>query len=368
MTGRVVLFGATGFTGRLTARALVDRGERPLLAGRTATALHELADELGGLPVSVADATNEDAVSALLESEDVLITTVGPFARYGHAAVRAAVGAGVHYLDSTGEPAFVREVFETYGPEAAAAGCGLLTAFGYDYVPGILAGALALREAGPAAVRVDVGYFLRGPGAMSGGTAASGAGIVLAPSYAWRGGRLRRERTAARSRTMHLRGRDKPAVSWGGSEHLALPRFAPGLRDVNVYLGWTGPLTRPAVVGSAVLAAAVRLPGVRPALGALAGRLLPGSTGGPDAAARARVRTQAVAEAYDSAGRRLARVLLEGPNPYDLTGALLAWGAVRARDGGLRGSGALGPVDGFGLAELERGCAEVGLESVADEG
>ena len=52
---------------------------------------------------------------------------------------------------------------------------------------------------------------------------------------------------------------------------------------------------------------------------------------------------------------------LEGDNPYDFTGAMLAWGAMRAAGGGLRGSGALGPVDGFGLDELEAGVADAGI-------
>ena len=78
----------------------------------------------------------------------MLVSTVGPFTRYGAAALDAAVGAGAHYIDSTGEPPFIRRVFEEWGPRATSARCGLVTAFGYDYVPGNLAGALALEQAG----------------------------------------------------------------------------------------------------------------------------------------------------------------------------------------------------------------------------
>ena len=80
----------------------------------------------------------------------MLVTTVGPFARWGAPAAAAATTAGAHYLDSTGEPAFIREVFERYGPAAEQAGIGMLTALGYDWVPGNLAGALALERAGRA--------------------------------------------------------------------------------------------------------------------------------------------------------------------------------------------------------------------------
>jgi short subunit dehydrogenase-like uncharacterized protein len=150
-------------------------------------------------------------------------------------------------------------------------------------------------------------------------------------------------------------------VSIGATEQFALPRVHPGLRDARVWLGWFGPASRPVQALSAAGALAARVPGVRDALGATVGRLVKGSTGGPDAAARARARSKIVAIASDAAGAPLATVRLEGANPYDFTGAVLAWGAVRAASGGLRASGALGPVDGFGLDALAVGVAEAGI-------
>jgi short subunit dehydrogenase-like uncharacterized protein len=362
MAGRIVVFGATGFTGRLTAEALVARGARPVLAGRSAERLDVLAGRLGGgLETAVADVARPETVRALVERGDVLVSTVGPFRRYGEPAVQAAIAAGAHYLDSTGEGEFIRAVFERYGAGAAAAGCGLLTAFGYDFVPGNLAGALALRDADGSAVRVDVGYYITGRAAMSSGTRASAPGVALARSFAWRDGRLVDDRPARRLRDFGVRGKSRPAVSIGGSEHFGLPRVAPGLREVNVYLGWFGPLSRP-LQGLATLAA---VPGVRPGLEAVAAQLTRGSGEGPDEAARAGSSSHVQAVAYDGAGREVAHVVLEGPNGYDLTGRFLAWGAERAAAGGLRGTGALGPADGFGLDELEAGCAEAGLRRVA---
>jgi short subunit dehydrogenase-like uncharacterized protein len=162
MPGRIVLFGATGYMGELTARALAAGGARPVLAGRDARRLETLAKQLGRLDTAVADAGRPDTVGALVDRGDVLVATVGPFARYGEPAVEAAIAVGASYLDSTGEGPFIREVFERHGPRAHAAGCALLTAFGYDFVPGNLAGALALRDAGDRATRVDVGYFTPG--------------------------------------------------------------------------------------------------------------------------------------------------------------------------------------------------------------
>jgi short subunit dehydrogenase-like uncharacterized protein len=368
VSGRIVLFGATGYTGALTARAMVAAGHLPMLAGRDGARLQRLAAELGGLDTRVADAARPDTVAGLVERGDVLVSTVGPFRRFGEPAVRAAVSAGAHYLDSTGETAFIREVFQRHGPVAARARCALLTAFGYDWVPGNLAGALALREAGSAATRVEIGYFVTGRGAAaSGGTRASAAGMLLEPSVAWRGGRLVDEPVARHVRAFCVGGEGggrpaqrREAVSAGGSEHLALPRVHAGLRDVRVFLG-LGSAARPVQALALGASTAARVPGVRRALTAAVGRAVPVSTGGQDAAARARTGCLVVAEAFGGDGARLSAVRLQGPNPYDLTAALLAWGAGVAARGELRGTGALGPVDGLGLEALEQGCRTAGL-------
>src|SRR5437588_1053220 len=146
VAGRIVVFGATGYTGRLVVEALVARGARPVLAARNVERLRALGDELGGLEIAVADVARPDSVRALVGEGDVLVSTVGPFTRWGGPAAEAAIVGRAHYLDSTGEPAFIRHVFADYGERAASSGIGMVTAFGWDWVPGNLAGALALRE------------------------------------------------------------------------------------------------------------------------------------------------------------------------------------------------------------------------------
>jgi short subunit dehydrogenase-like uncharacterized protein len=366
VSGRIVVFGATGYTGDLTARALVDRGAKPVLAGRDAARLDALASELGGgLETKVADVTLPDTLRELVGKGDVLVSTVGPFAKLGEPAVEAAIAAGAHYLDSTGEAGFIRGIFERHGPNADAAGCGLLTAFGYDYVPGNLAGALALTEAGEPATRVEIGYFATGnagAGAASGGTRATMAAGMFGGSHAFRGARLVSEATARHVRGFDLGDRRSEAFSVGTTEAFALPRMQPGLRDVGVYLGWAGPLTRAVQAFSAGTALATRIPGAREAMSALLEPFAPsGSSGGPDAEARAKVGSLVVAEAFDARGTRLSAVRLKGVNPYDFTAAVLAWGAQTAAQGGLQGTGALGPADGFGLEQLVKGCAEAGI-------
>lgn len=362
MTARIVVFGATGYTGAQTARELVERGARPVLAGRSADRLARLADELGGLETVVADVADPDTVRALVGSGDVLVSTVGPFTRWGGPAVEAAVERGAWYLDSTGEPPFIRRVFERWGPRAAAAGTGLVTAFGFDWVPGNLAGALALADAGPRAVSVDIGYFMRGPGGVSGGTRASLVQAALQPGFAYRGGRLQTEHPAARVKELTLDdGRRRVGVSVGASEHFGLPPLHPNLRDVNVVLGQALPFIRAVPVAAGVFDAAMRVPGARAAVADLAQRLVRGSTGGPDHDARARGGCAIVAEARSASGELLHRVQLDGPNGYDFTFRILAWGAIIAAEQGLAGVGALGPVQAFGLQSLTGGAASAGL-------
>jgi short subunit dehydrogenase-like uncharacterized protein len=366
VAGRTVLFGATGYTGHLVAEAMVERGMKPVLAARSRDKLEALAEELGGgLETAVADVANPPSVSSLVEKGDVLVTTVGPFTRWGGPAAAAATTAGAHYLDSTGEPGFIREVFERYGPAAEGKGAAMLTAFGYDWVPGNLAGALALRKAGDDAVRIDVGYFIRGRSKPSGGTQASMAASMAAPGFVFRDGRVRTERAAKRVRSFQVGSKEREAVSVGSSEHFTLPRVAPQLREVNVYLGWFGPFSRPMQVFSL----GASLPGASRLLQMAGERFVKGSTGGPDADARAEVGSHIVAIAYDGAGRELAEVHVTGVDGYTFTGRVLAWGAQLAAEGGLQGTGALGPVDAFGLVALKDGCRWAGLEEEgADRG
>src|SRR5215469_3413555 len=118
----VVVFGAAGYTGRLAVAALAAAGCAPVLAGRDHARLDELAGRYPGTRVAVADANDPASVRAILHPGDVLVSTVGPFVRYGEAALSAAVEVGAHYIDSTGEAPFIRRVFQEYGPRAEQAG------------------------------------------------------------------------------------------------------------------------------------------------------------------------------------------------------------------------------------------------------
>jgi hypothetical protein len=154
----------------------------------------------------------------------------------------------------------------------------------------------------------------------------------------------------------------RAAMTIGGSEHLGLPEAFPHLESVDVGLGWLGRWTRPVRAAAALQAPLLRSAKVPAALTRLSQRL-PGSDREPDSDGRSLV----IAIARDDSGRQLATTALIGPDPYDMTGTLLAWAAIRAAapDAVLK-PGAHGPVAAFGLNTLIHGAAEAGLHE-ADE-
>ena len=364
MGSRIVVFGATGYTGRLVAERLTARDALPVLAGRDETRLAELAERLGGLETVKADALRRNSVFAAVEPGDVLVSTVGPFAKWGDAAVRAAIAApGATYIDSTGEPVFIRRVFEELDGPAERAGITLMTAMGFDFVPGALAGALALRDAGPEATRIDIGYFSlgMGPEGASAGTRESLVGAALNDNHAFRGGAVRTVRAAERVRTFPVKGKERTAISVGAAEHFTLPAVHPALLEVNAYLGWFGPLAKPLQAGTLAGTVALKLPGVR-ALLQSAGERLVALAGAPEPGTTPETLSWIAAIAYDALGEPLSEVHLTGTDAYDFTASFIAWAAQRAAGGNRpRATGAVGPVEAFGLDALEQGCAEAGI-------
>ncbi len=178
----LVLFGATGFVGRLTAEQLARRaphGARIALAGRSQQRLEAVRDELPGVaarwPVLVADSDDAAALAELAQSARVVVTTVGPYARYGLPLVEACAAAGTHYADLTGEVLFMRRSIDAAHEAAQASGARIVHACGFDSVPSDL-GTLALHReavARGAGGLTDVEYVVSLVGGVSGGTVAS---------------------------------------------------------------------------------------------------------------------------------------------------------------------------------------------------
>ncbi|MBI5310440.1 MAG: NAD(P)H-binding protein [Actinobacteria bacterium] len=375
----ILVFGATGFTGRMVVDDLVARGLPVRIAGRSKERLIAQSKAHGDLEWTVADVKDPGSVARAAKGAKVLVTTVGPYSWWGHIAAEAAIDEAIPYIDITGEPAFLRDVFEKFGPRAAAAGVAMLPSIGYDYVPGNLAGALALEAAGPQARRVDVGYFLSGENArslksFSGGTLRSLRASGSAEQYRWHDGRIEPERAAKRVLKFDLGGREATAVSIGSTEHYSLPKLHPQLRDVNVGLGWFGPAAGAVKLASAVGEQVEKLPVVGGIVGKV-GERISGTEGpsetkrrtrpaGPDDRARANAQGRFVAVARDERGTELASVHMQSPNPYDLTGLIVGWAAERAAAGEIGGVGALGPVEAFGLEPLRAACESFGLREL----
>jgi short subunit dehydrogenase-like uncharacterized protein len=177
MSGRrefdLVLFGATGYTGRLTAGYLAEKaGEefRWAIAGRDAGKLEALAAELGGGPgVIRADVTDYDSLLQMARRARVLVTTVGPYIRYGEAVVMACVEAGTHYADLTGEPAFVDRVIDHCGTSAREQQVRVVNCCGFDSIPHDL-GAWMMVRALPDDAHVQLEGIVSAKGGISGGT------------------------------------------------------------------------------------------------------------------------------------------------------------------------------------------------------
>lgn len=169
----IVLFGATGFTGRLTAEYLAAHapaGLRWALAGRDGDRLRALRDRLGRpIDVVTADAGDERALRDLAASTRLVATTVGPYVRYGGPLVAACAESGTDYVDLTGEPEFVDRVYVEHHATAARTGARLVHACGFDSIPPDL-GALYTVQRLPEGEPIRMRGYISAGGRPSGGT------------------------------------------------------------------------------------------------------------------------------------------------------------------------------------------------------
>ena len=181
----VVLFGATGFTGGLTADYLagaVPDGCRWALAGRNQAKLEAVRDrlaadhpELADLPLLHADATDPASLADVAGRTRVVISTVGPYVEHGEPLVAACAEAGTDYVDLTGEPEFVDTVYVKHHQRAVETGARIVHACGFDSVPHDL-GVMFTVEQLPEGVPLRVRGMVRSNATLSGGTFASALG------------------------------------------------------------------------------------------------------------------------------------------------------------------------------------------------
>jgi len=241
----VIVWGATGYTGELVAEYLVarlqDTGLRLALGGRNRSKLEQLrrrmADswpEAAELPLVVADSRDRAALEGIAADTEVVCTTVGPYAKYGHEMVAACAEQGTDYCDLTGEVQFIHAMIERHHERARLTGARIVHCCGFDSIPSDL-GTLMLHHAmtkRPA--RLDEVKLVVGAsrGGLSGGTVASLLNVVV---------------EAARDRSVRRIVGDPYALNPDGERHgpdgpdLQRPRFDPALGR------WTGPFVMAAI-------------------------------------------------------------------------------------------------------------------------
>ncbi|MEI4272640.1 saccharopine dehydrogenase NADP-binding domain-containing protein [Klenkia sp. LSe6-5] len=385
----LVLFGASGFVGRLVAGYLAEHapaGTRIALAGRTRAKVElvraDLPEAGRGWPVLVADSGDDAALADLAASTRAVVTTVGPYARYGLPLVQACARAGTHYADLTGEVLFVRDAIDAADAVAHESGAKIVHACGYDSIPSDLAVAeLARRAAADGAGGLtDVQTVATAKGGFSGGTIDSMRAQVAAikdrPELRRIAGHpyaLSPDR-AAEPATRQPRDAAPPTRTADGrwaapfvmapfntrivrrSNALADFAYGRGLSYGEVMAtggGIAGAVTAGVVTGGlgAVLAGMSFGP-----TAALLDKVLPAPGEGPDAAARARGFFRMVTTGATESGRRYRSVAAgQGDPGYAATAVMLGEaGLSLALDDLPDRAGSLTPATAFGEVLVQR--------------
>jgi short subunit dehydrogenase-like uncharacterized protein len=323
----LAILGVTGYTGRLVLAEARRAGLEVRLVGRRREALEQLAAP--GEEIRVADARDAAALRRAFEGVTVVVSCAGPFLELGLAAVEAAVASGAHYLDTTGEQAFVRLVHESIESDTV-----VVPAFGFDYVPGDLAARLAAEQVEGPLDEVVVAYSVTGT-STSRGTRSTVAAVMGQDQVAYADGRLVPSRFGATTRTFRFPFGEKTCVEWGGAEPLTVPRHT-DVRHVRSYFRAPAAVAESGRIGKLV----------SPLVRAVA-RF---GSDGPSEESRRKSRFTVVAEATGPGGT--GRSVLGGGDVYGLTALLIVRGAEALLAGEARVTGVAAPAEAFDARTL----------------
>jgi short subunit dehydrogenase-like uncharacterized protein len=334
----LVLLGATGFTGGLTAHELATRLRgttvRWAIAGRNREKLEAVAAELPADPgIEVVDVHDLVGLLELAERTRVLATTVGPYARHGELVVQACVRAGTDYCDITGEPGFVDLIRTRYDADARRRGVRLVPCCGFDSVPHDLGVAYTVAQL-PDDQPIEVRGYVHATGRFSGGTANSAMEAIAAratpervPSTSEDGSRRVGSLPARIHRVERLDAYGVPMPTIDPIVVLRsareLPSYGPAFRYGHFAQVHRLPTVIAGVGGVAAFGALASLAPTR----ALLRKALPSSGEGPSEERRARSRFQ-VTFLGSGGGREVVTRVSGGDPGYDETAKMLAEAAL----------------------------------------
>lgn len=356
-SGKIMVYGATGFTGGLIARELRRLDADFVLAGRDQGKLEALAAEIGGASVVAISLEDPAALREALEPCVAVIACAGPFTLYGEPLVAAAADTGTHYLDTTGEQPFMRLVFDRYGARAAKTGAALVPGMGFDYLPGDMIAALTADGMGPLE-EVVIAYCVHGF-TPTHGTALSGLEIMRGNDVVWSDGDWQAAPRSADGGRWHFPDPigEQRMLRYPAGEQITVPRHVETRRVRTLLNGMVVPprLMPLAVISSPLLGLTMRTP-LRGALGAVIRRL----PAAPSEKARKAARFTISCEVRGRSGAR--RGTVRGNDVYGLTAVSLARGAMLCADPTYDRKGALAPAQAFDPAPFLESLAGLSYE------
>ncbi len=343
----IVVFGATGFTGELTAAYLAEHAPadcRWALAGRSTAKLEAVRDRLAGLnpacadlPLLHADVSDAASLAAVAASARVVITTVGPYLEYGEPLVAVCATAGTDYVDLTGEPEFVDLMYVAHHETARASGARIVHACGFDSIPHDLGAYFTVGQL-PRGEQATLRGVVRSGAQFSGGTFHSAMGAMSRQGQAKKALAARR-RQEGRPEGRNVRwvqgkpGRDAELGYWllpmPTIDPLVVTRSAAAL-DVYgpdfSYSHFAGVKTlRYAVGGSLAIGSLVLAANIAPVRNLLKSRIKQGE--GPSEARRAK--SWFTVDFVGEAGGQTVHTRVSGGDPgYGETSKMLAESAL----------------------------------------
>jgi short subunit dehydrogenase-like uncharacterized protein len=356
--GKIVVYAATGFTGKLISAELADRGADLVIAGRDRTKLEAVRDGIrGSAEVAAVALDDPTALRELLADAAVVIGCAGPFTLHGAPLIEAAAETGTHYLDTTGEQTFIRAAFERWGATAAGSGAALVSGMGFDYAPGDMLAALTAEGLG-SIEEMTLAYSIRGF-VSTRGTTLSALEMVRGGDVVWSGGEYRAAPAYVGEGDFDFPspigsrrvGRYPAGEQITVPKHVDVGRMRTLIDTRSLIAVPLGPLGAPVLSGAGLLMRT----GLRPALAKLVARL----PEGPSESSRRAVRFTIVCDAATASGVR--RGVLRGSDVYGSTAIILAEAATRMAAPDYGESGALAPAQAFDPASFTRALEPFGI-------